>query len=134
MGVLDNLRGIMRSAQIKQKEQTIARDAVTEGSAGSQFLSNYETFKVALLQWIEVNLETKGNSAMVLRPKDGTDAAKFMRYTLEDASITNFYHVEQRTGGEFLYKLRNDIDMMLMEDLAEDEQSVQIEDENVLYL
>lgn len=41
MGVMDNIRGIIRSAEIKTKEQSIAKDAVLVGSVDSQFLSNY---------------------------------------------------------------------------------------------
>lgn len=139
MGVISNLKGIIKSMQIKTKEQSIAKDAVLVGSVGSQFLTQYETFKVSLLAWIEVNLENKGNSAMILRPKPGTDASKFMRYTLEDPSITDFYHVEQRTGGEFLYKLKDGIGALSLDELQNESanpnvNTVEDEDDNIIYI
>lgn len=131
MGVLDNLKGLMRSAEIKQKESMIGRDAVTIGAVESTFLNNYETFKVGLETWIEHILIEKGNKSMVLRPKAGTDAAKFLRYTLEDPSITEFYSVTQRTGGEFVYQVKGSIEDLLNEPTIQD---IDEEDDNVLYV
>lgn len=121
----------MRSIDIRQKEKMIGRDAVTTGSVESVFLNNYESFKVGLVSWIEHILIEKGNTTMVLKPKEGTDAAKFMRYTLEDRTITDFYKVEQRTGGEFVYSVKGSIEDLLYEDFdnSEDDQ-----DDNVLYI
>lgn len=131
MGVLDNLKGLIKSAEIKQKESMIGRDAVTIGAVESTFLNNYETFKVGLETWIEHILIEKGNKSMVLRPKSGTDAAKFLRYTLEDPSITEFYSVTQRTGGEFVYQVKGSIEDLLNEPTIQD---IDEDDDNVLYV
>ena len=131
MGVLDNLKGLIKSAEIKHKETMIGRDAVTIGAVESTFLNNYETFKVGLETWIEHILIEKGNKSMVLKPKSGTDAAKFLRYTLEDPSITEFYNVTQRTGGEFVYQVKGSIEDLLNEPTIQD---IDEDDDNVLYV
>lgn len=133
MGILDNLRGLRRSAEIKQKETMIGRDAVVKGTVESLFLNNYETFKVGLLSWIENILIDKGNQTLVVRPKKGTDASKFLRYTLEDVSITSNYDVSQRKGGEFVYTLKGGIEDLLIDDDAY-KQDVDDIDDNTFYV
>ena len=132
MGVLDNLRGLKRSAQIKQKETMIGRDAVVKGTVESVFLNNYETFKVGLISWIENILLEKGNQTLVVRPKKGTDASKFLRYTLEDDAIINNYKVTQRKGGEFVFSLKGSIEELIVEEGYGKKQETG--DDNTLYV
>lgn len=134
MGVLDNLKGLKRSAQIKQKETMIGRDAVVKGTVESVFLNNYETFKVGLISWIENILLEKGNQTLVVRPKKGTDASKFLRYTLEDQSIINNYNVTQRKGGEFVFSLKGNIEELIVEEGYGQKQEQDSGDGNTLYV
>lgn len=133
MAIWENLKGLARSLEIRSKEKQIGRDAVYIGRVESTFLSNYETFKVGLISWIEHILIDKGNRSLTVRPKPGTDASKFLRYTLEDPSIAEFYAVEQRTGGEFVYRMKEDLN-----DLGFEEDTVLApssdEDENTIYI
>lgn len=127
MGIWENIKGINRSLKLRHKESLLGRGAVVKGSQESRFLTDYETFKVGLLIWLENIIIDKGHKSVVLRPKEESGYAKYFRYTLEDTSITNTFDIEKRPGGEWKYTIKGNIEELL-EDVDEE-----VEDQNIMY-
>lgn len=129
VSVWENITSIIRSLDIKAKEASIGRSIVKTSTVEAKFLEEYESFKVPLYNLLEKFITFEGGKSVIVRPKN-QNSARFLRYTMEDPSISGSYKIVQKAGGEFEYQQGVTLD----EIFTHDEVEVEEEDENVIYI
>lgn len=112
MGVLDNIKRIIKTYEIKNKERTLEREVTSATIEDSNFYKEFGAFSDGLSDYLETVLVREGNSEVVIKPKTADDA-KYFRATLDDDEFNSHYIITKTSGGEFSFKLR---DIELAED------------------
>ena len=129
MGIGDNLVSIINSLKLKNKENTIGREIITQSNIQSEFLTNYSSFASGLMTMLEKLLITDGYHAVTYRSSDNGKSDKYLRYTLKDPQFSEAFNIVQKPGGEFEYTL---IDGFT--DALNDFDKEKDSDNNVIYL
>jgi hypothetical protein len=131
LAIGDNIISIINSLKLKNKENTIGREIITQSNIQSEFLTNYSSFASGLMTMLEKLLITDGYHAVTYRSSDNGKSDKYLRYTLKDPQFSEAFHIVQKPGGEFEYTLIDGFTESTNEDKKEKDED---EDNNVIYL
>lgn len=103
MGVRENIVSIINTIDIKLKEMSIGKSIVKTSTVESQFLSEYESFKVNLYSFLENYILIKGGKSVIVRPKN-RDVSRYLKYTMTDPEMSGSFKISQKAGGEFEFR------------------------------
>lgn len=110
MGVLDNLKKIKKSQDNKNAISRIARTAVIQGKIERDFLSEYNSFSLALREVLENALMYDKNSSITIsavnnKGEDGENL-RYLNYVLQDDEYKAFYDMSMDKSSNVTFKLK----------------------------
>lgn len=110
MGVLDNLKKIKKSQDNKNAISRIARTAVIQGKIERDFLSEYNSFSLALREVLENALMYNKNNSITIsavnnKGEDGENL-RYLNYVLQDEEYKAFYDMTMDKSSNVTFKLK----------------------------
>lgn len=133
MGVLDNIRGIRESMDIRSKESAIGRDALNVSTVEAKFLNEYGSFKMGLMDLLEKTIFIDGNRSVELKGKN-TDANKLLKHTMTDEEVTVAFDVEITASGNFRFTVGGSVEDFLEDVEKEKDEVNESSDDNIIYI
>lgn len=137
MGVLDNLKKIKKSRDNKNAVGRIARKAVVQGRVESDFLSDYNSFSIALKEVLENALLIGKNSSITIsavnnKGQDGENL-RFLNYVLQDEEYKSYFDMTMDKASNVTFRLKfvsideDTLGEILYEDVTDNSEEIRKE-------
>lgn len=106
MGVLDNIRKIIRYNRYVGSERKFESELIKNTIEDTKFIHEYSTFVEGLKSSLDKVFDEKTNFKEVFYTPTKPEMAKYFRALMDDKEFKEYYNIRTTAGGEFAFSLK----------------------------